>query len=92
MLDADLAGLYGMSTKRLNEQVNRNSERFPEDFMFQLSAEEIEGLRSQFATSKGSRDGRRYRGSAFTRPISSAPEPFPLKPACIRFRTTQCGA
>ena len=40
MLDADLAELYGVSTKRLNEQVKRNRDRFPEDFMFQLSAEE----------------------------------------------------
>ena len=51
ILDRDLARLYGVETKRLNEQVKRNIERFPEDFMFQLSKEEAELSRSQFATS-----------------------------------------
>ena len=51
MLDVDLAELYGVETKRLNEQVRRNITRFPEDFMFQLSSEENENLKSQFATS-----------------------------------------
>lgn len=51
MLDRDLARLYGVETKRLNQQVQRNLERFPGDFMFQLSKEEVESLRSQFATS-----------------------------------------
>ena len=51
MLDAELAKLYGVPTKRLNEQVKRNIERFPEDFMFQLSENEWQNLRSQFATS-----------------------------------------
>jgi len=51
MLDQDLAVLYGVSTTRLNEQVRRNSVRFPSDFMFQLTSEEAENLRSQFATS-----------------------------------------
>jgi len=50
MLDKDLAKLYGVSTKRLNDQVRRNSKRFPDDFMFQLSLEENDSLRSQFAT------------------------------------------
>ena len=49
MLDADLAVLYGVTTKRLNEQVKRNRERFPDDFMFQLTAKESAALRSQFA-------------------------------------------
>jgi hypothetical protein len=52
ILDADLAALYGVSTKRLNEQVRRNRERFPEDFMFKLTAEESGTLRSQIATSR----------------------------------------
>ena len=51
ILDRDLARLYGVETKRLNQQVQRNIERFPADFMFQLSKEEAESLRSQFATS-----------------------------------------
>jgi len=59
MLDADLAGLYGVTTKRLNEQVRRNRSRFPDDFMFQLTAEEVLSLRSQIATSKQGRGGRR---------------------------------
>jgi len=50
MLDRDLAELYGVKTKRLNEQVRRNARRFPDDFMFQLSQEEAGFLRSQFAT------------------------------------------
>src|SRR5438105_769696 len=49
ILDSDLARLYGATTKRLNEQVKRNQERFPDDFMFQLTAKESAALRSQFA-------------------------------------------
>ena len=64
MLDGDLAELYGVATKRLNEQVRRNLRRFPSDFMFQLSSKEAESLRSQIATSK--RGGRRYLPYAFT--------------------------
>ena len=66
MLDADLAELYGVSTKRLNEQVKRNRDRFPEDFMFQLNPTEVNNLRSHFATSKKERAGRRYAPYAFT--------------------------
>ncbi|MEN6426496.1 MAG: ORF6N domain-containing protein [Phycisphaerales bacterium] len=68
ILDSDLAALYGVTTKRLNEQVRRNSDRFPADFMFQLSAEETEHLRSQSATSNASagRGGRRYCPYVFT--------------------------
>jgi len=66
MLDSDLAELYRVSTKRLNEQVKRNKGRFPADFMFQLSAEETETLRSQIAASKSGRGGRRYRPFVFT--------------------------
>ena len=65
MLDADLAALDGVPTKRLNEAVRRNAARFPEDFMFQLMSDEAETLRSQFATSNG-RGGRRYIPYAFT--------------------------
>jgi len=50
MLDSDIAKLYGVKTKRLLEQVRRNKERFPEDFMFQLTKEEYENLRAQIAT------------------------------------------
>lgn len=66
MLDIDLAELYQVETKRLNEQVKRNADRFPEDFMFQLTDEEWESLRSQIATSKKGRGGRRYAPLAFT--------------------------
>ena len=55
MLDNDLAELYGVETKRLNEQVRRNPKRFPDDFMFQLTEEETEFLRSHFATLKSGR-------------------------------------
>lgn len=66
MLDADLARLYGVPTKRLKEQVGRNMSRFPPDFMFQLSKEEFQSLRSQIATSKIGRGGRRYLPYVFT--------------------------
>jgi hypothetical protein len=66
ILDTDLAELYGVPVKRLNEQVKRNRERFPDDFMFRLSTTESEALRSQFATSKGGRGGRRSAPYAFT--------------------------
>ena len=66
MLDSDLAALYGVTTKRLNEQVRRNRGRFPVDFMLQLSGEEVAALRSQIATSKTGRGGRRYAPYAFT--------------------------
>ena len=66
VLDADLAVLYGVTTKRLNEQVRRNASRFPDDFVFQLTVDELGVLRSQFATSKSTRGGRRYAPYAFT--------------------------
>jgi hypothetical protein len=78
MLDVDLARIYGVTTKRLNEAVKRNAERFPEDFMFQLTRQELGDLRSQFATSSfnanrsqtatGRREygGRRYLPFVFT--------------------------
>ena len=56
ILDRDLARLYGVGTKRLNEQVRRNKERFPEDFMFQLTKEEFENWKSQFAISNYDED------------------------------------
>lgn len=64
LLDADLAGLYGVETKKFNQQVKRNPARFPPDFMFELSREEFESLRSQNVTSN--RGGRRYLPMAFT--------------------------
>lgn len=64
LIDADLAALYGVQTRRLNEQVRRNKARFPEDFIFELSAEEFANLKSQFATS--SWGGRRKLPLAFT--------------------------
>jgi len=60
MLDRDLAEMYEVPTRRLNEQVKRNISRFPSDFMFQLSSEEADNLRSQFATSSSGHRGRRY--------------------------------
>jgi phage regulator Rha-like protein len=64
MLDSDLAELYGVETRRLNEQVRRNLGRFPEDFMFQLTPEEWNSLRSQFATLKRG-EHRKYLPYAF---------------------------
>ncbi|MEK6712088.1 MAG: ORF6N domain-containing protein [Nitrospinota bacterium] len=65
MLDADLAFLYGVETKVLVQAIKRNRSRFPADFMFQLTPEEFDGLRSQIVTSKG-RGGRRSSPYAFT--------------------------
>ncbi len=77
MIDFDLAELYGVSTRQLNQQVTRNKSRFPEDFMFPLTKDEAENLRSQFvisrsdlksqiATSSTAHGGRRYLPRAFT--------------------------
>jgi hypothetical protein len=66
MLDRDLAMLYGIETKRLKEQVKRNRNRFPEDFMFELTKIEFENWRSQFATSNSEKMGLRYVPMAFT--------------------------
>jgi len=74
LLDADLAELYGVATKVLNQAVKRNAERFPADFMFQLSAEESEAMRSQFVTASSRPGGnwsqsvtssRKHRGAAY---------------------------
>jgi phage regulator Rha-like protein len=64
MLDADLAVLYQVETKTLNRAVRRNLDRFPDDFMFQLTSEELEILRCQIGTSRWG--GRRYQPYAFT--------------------------
>ncbi len=66
ILDRDLAELYGVPVKQLNQQVKRNSERFPSDFVFTLTKSEDRSLRSQIVTSKSGRGGRRYLPSAFT--------------------------
>lgn len=66
MLDRDIALLYGVETRRLNEQVKRNLERFPKDFMFQLNQEEFNNWKSQFATSNSILMGARKRPYAFT--------------------------
>src|SRR5438105_5019967 len=66
VLDSNLAQLYGVTTKRLNEQIRRNLDRFPEDFMFQLTFQEVSNLRSQIATSSLVHGGRRYLPFAFT--------------------------
>lgn len=66
MIDSDLARLYGVETKALNRQVQRNTFRFPEDFMFRLTTEEYESLRCQIGTSNEGRGGRRYSPLVFT--------------------------
>lgn len=66
LLDADLAKLFGTTTGRLNQQVRRNRDRFPPDFMFRLDAEEWSALRSQIAISNDHRGGRRHLPNAFT--------------------------
>ena len=66
MLDRDLAELYGVETKVLKQAVRRNNARFPEDFMFEMSREELQDWRSQFVTSKEDRQGLRYMPFCFT--------------------------
>ena len=66
ILDVDLAALYGVPVKRLNQQIKRNAKRFPSDFLFRLSLSEYQNLRSQNATSSSSHGGRRYLPHAFT--------------------------
>ena len=68
MLDADLGTLYGVTTKVLLQAVRRNRNRFPSDFMFQITKQEVTNLRSQFVTSSSRRSygGRRYRPWVFT--------------------------
>jgi hypothetical protein len=66
MLDSHLAELCGVETKTLNRAVQRNLDRFPEDFMFQLTADEADSLRYQFGTSNEGRGGRRYLPYVFT--------------------------
>ncbi|MFC0316939.1 ORF6N domain-containing protein [Olivibacter oleidegradans] len=66
MLDRDLAELYGVETKVLKQAVKRNIDRFPNDFMFELTKQQFEILRSQIVTSKDGRGGTRYLPMAFT--------------------------
>jgi len=66
ILDTDIAELYGVPVRQLNQQVKRNRERFPSDFVFQLTAKEDEILRSQTVISSETHGGRRYRSFAFT--------------------------
>jgi hypothetical protein len=66
MLDADLASVYGVSTKVLNQAVKRNRARFPPDFVFTLSADDLRILRSQIVTSSAAHGGRRHRPRVFT--------------------------
>lgn len=66
MIDSDLSELYEVPTKRFNEQVKRNTKRFPADFMFQLTEDEFADLRSQIATSNTEHGGRRYLPYVFT--------------------------
>lgn len=66
MLDSDLAELYGVETRILNQALKRNTDRFPSDFMFQISEQEWEALRSQIVISKPGRGGRQYLPNVFT--------------------------
>ncbi len=66
MVDSDLAELYGVPTRQLNQQVARNKRRFPKDFMFRLTKKESQALRSQIVISNPGRGGRRYLPYAFT--------------------------
>ncbi|WP_203225882.1 ORF6N domain-containing protein [Leptospirillum ferriphilum] len=99
MLDSDLASLFGVPTKRFNEQIKRNISRFPSDFMFQLTQEEFESLKSQFATSNEGRGGRRYRPFVFTEhgaimaaTVLNSPLAVEMSVFVVRVRETQGNA
>src|SRR5260370_16950575 len=77
MLDADLAELYQVTTGNLNLAVRRNSDRFPEDFMFQLAQEEFDNLRLQFATSSSGYGGPPYLPSPSPHPAPAILPSFP---------------
>jgi hypothetical protein len=79
LLDSDLADLYGVKTKYLIQAVKRNIERFPPDFMFQLTNDEFDAMRSQIVTSKG-KGGRRYLPYAFTKQWENIGETFSSPP------------
>ena len=80
MLDHDLAKLYGVETKRLKEQVRRNLDRFPDDFMFELSNEEFAYLRSQIATSSwgGTSNIRNWRTGTGSRLVTKEKEKYSI--------------
>ena len=91
MLDGDLAAIYGVSTSRFNEAVKRNKERFPADFMFQLTAEENASLRSQFAILETGRGRhRKYRPYAFTEYGALMAANILNSPRAVQMNTT-CG-
>ncbi|WP_235538299.1 ORF6N domain-containing protein [Pelomonas sp. Root1444] len=93
IVDAELAALYEVPTKRLNEAVKRNLGRFPQDFMFTLSAEEFALLRSQSATSSASpgHGGRRHAPRVFTEHGALMAATLLNSPAPSRCRSTWCG-
>jgi hypothetical protein len=91
MLDSDLAALYEVPTRVLNQTVRRNLDRFPEDFMFSLTHQEVESLRSQIVTSKLGRGGRRYlpyvfaeHGVAMLSAVLRSPPPVQMSIGIIR--------
>lgn len=81
MIDRDLADLYKVKTKRLNEQVKRNIEKFPLDFCFQLNDLEFENWRSQFATSNSDKMGEAPKAESFSSTISLTTACFPCSPS-----------
>lgn len=84
ILDADLAEIYGVPTKRLNEQVKRNADRFPNDFMFQLTVDERNSLRSQFATLN---EGIDYQGDVKNRSqIVTGSDEAPLRSQSVTLK------
>jgi ORF6N domain len=90
MLDSDLAALYGVLTKRLNEQVARNRERFPEDFAYQLTAQELTDLMSQNATSRVSHGGRRKLPWVFTEQGVAMLSSVLKSPTAVRANIRSC--
>ena len=84
LLDTDVAELYRMTVKRLNEQVKRNEERFPRDFAFRLNPQEVTNLKSPFATSSFGHGGRRKLPLAFTEHGASWLPQFSTRPAPSR--------
>ena len=90
MLDRDLARIYGVATFRFNEAIKRNRHRFPPDFMFQLTREEFDSLRSQIAMSSGKHRGAAYRPYAFTEHGALQAANVLRSPRAVQMNTT-CG-
>ena len=90
ILDTDLAELYGVPTKRLNEQVKRNADRFPQDFMFQLTALELGNLKSQFVTSSLAVSKAKGVAPNWSQIVTASPDDSPMRSQFATLNNLMC--